>query len=88
MLRALLYFFLIYLGYQFIFKFLIPVFRTTQQVRKGVREMSARMNQPDGNQRMNEFAKAEQNSSSSQARSSDTSSKKPTGDYIDFEEVK
>lgn len=88
MLRALLYFFLIYLGYQFIFKFLIPVFRTTQQVRKGIREMSTPMNQSDGNQRMNEFAKAEQNSSSSQTRSADKSSKEPTGDYIDFEEVK
>jgi len=79
MLRALLYFFLIYLGYQFIFNFLIPIFKTTQQVKRGVREM---------NDRMNEFAKAQQNSSSSQPKSPDKSSKEPTGDYIDFEEIK
>ena len=79
MLRALLYFFLIYLGYQFIFNFLIPVFKTTQQVKKGVREM---------NDRMNEFAKAQRNSSSPQTKSPDKSSKEPSGDYIDFEEIK
>jgi hypothetical protein len=77
MLRALLYFFLIYLGYQFIFNFLIPIFKTTQQVKRGVREM---------NDRMNEFAKAQQNSP--QTKSPDNSSKEPTGDYIDFEEIK
>ena len=77
MLRALLYFFLIYLGYQFIFNFLIPVFKATQQVKKGVRQM---------NDRMNEFAKAQRNSSSPQTK--DKSSKEPTDDYIDFEEIK
>jgi hypothetical protein len=79
MFRILLYFFLIYLGYQFIFNFLIPVFKTTQQVKKGVREM---------NDRLNEFAKAQRNSSSPQAKSPDESSREPIGDYIDFEEIK
>jgi len=79
MLRALLYFFLIYLGYQFIFNFLIPIFKTTQQVKKGVREM---------NDRMNEFAKTQKNSSSPQPKSPDKSSKEPGGDYLDFEEIK
>jgi len=79
MFRALLYIFLIYLGYQFIFKFLIPVFKTTQQVKKDVRAM---------HERMNEFSKTQQNSSSAQAKSPDKSSKKPMGDYIDFEEIK
>jgi hypothetical protein len=79
MLRALLYFFVIYLGYQFIFNFLIPIFKTTQQVKKGVREM---------NDRMNEFAKTQRNSPSPQAKSPDKSSKETSGDYIDFEEIK
>jgi hypothetical protein len=79
MFRFLLYFFLIYLGYQFIFNFLIPIFKTTQQVKKGVREM---------HDRLNEFGKAQQNSSSPQTKSPDKSSKAPTEDYIDFEEIK
>ena len=66
---------------------MIPIFKTTQQVRKGVREMSARMNQSTGDDRMNEFAKAQRNSSSPQTKSADKSSKEPIGDYIDFEEV-
>jgi len=79
MFRFLLYFFLIYLGYQFIFNFLIPIFKTTQQVRKNVRAM---------HDRMNEFADTQQNSASPQNNSRDKSSKEPVGDYIDFEEIK
>jgi hypothetical protein len=40
------------------------------------------------NDRMNEFAKAQRNSSSPQTKSPDKSSKEPSGDYIDFEEIK
>jgi hypothetical protein len=79
MFRFLLYFFLIYLGYQFIFNFLIPIFKTTQQVKKDVRAM---------HDRMNEFANTPQNSSSPQTKSPDKTSKEPIGDYIDFEELK
>jgi len=79
MFRFLLYFFLIYLGYQFIFNFLIPIFRTTQQVKKNVRDL---------HDRMNEFSKAQQNESSPPQKSADKSSTEPIGDYIDFEEVK
>jgi len=79
MFRILLYLFLIYLAYQFLFKFLIPVFRTTQQVKKDVRAM---------NDRMNEFAKAQRNASSTKSKAPDKSSKEPIGDYLDFEEIK
>jgi hypothetical protein len=79
MFRFLLYFFLIYLGYQFIFKFLIPIFKTTQQVKKDVRAMY---------DRMNEFPNTRHSSPTPQARSADTSPKEPTGDYLDFEEIK
>ena len=40
------------------------------------------------NDRMNEFAKAQRNSPSPQTKSQDKSSKEPSGDYIDFEEIK
>jgi len=79
MLRFLLYFFLIYLAYRFIFNFLIPIFKTTQQVKKDVRAM---------HDRMNKFSSAQQNSPSSQSKSPDKSSREPVGDYIDFEEIK
>jgi hypothetical protein len=79
MFRALVYVFLIYLGYQFIFNFLIPIFKTTQQVKKDVRAM---------HDRMNEFSKTQQRSSSPQSKSPNKSSKEPAGDYIDFEDVK
>ena len=79
MFRFLLYFFLIYLGYQFIFKFLIPIFKSTQQVKKEVRAM---------HDRMNEFSATQQNASSPQTKSPDKTPKEPIGDYIDFEEIK
>jgi hypothetical protein len=66
-------------GYQFIFNFLIPIFKTTQQVRRNVRAM---------HDRMNEFADIQQNSASPQSNSQDKSPKEPVGDYIDFEEIK
>lgn len=78
MFRFLLYFFLIYLGYQFIFKFLIPIFKTTQQVKKDVRAM---------HDRMNEMANT-QNPVPPQTKSPGKTSKEPIGDYIDFEEIK
>ena len=78
MVKYLFYFFLAYLLYRLIFNFIIPVYRTTQQVKRGFREMNERMNgqanenNPEGN-------------STSRAKNSD---KKKVGDYIDFEEIK
>jgi len=40
------------------------------------------------NERMNEFAKTQRNSTSPQTKSPDKSSKEPIDDYIDFEEIK
>ncbi len=79
MFRVLLYIFLIYLAYQFIFRFIIPVYKTTQQVKKGFREM---------HDRMNDVANGQQQSSSQQTQSPNNSSKEPVGEYIDFEEIK
>ena len=77
MFRVLLYFFLIYLAYQFIFKFIIPVYKTTQQVKKSFRKM---------HDNMNDFANGQQ--ASSQKAQSSNDSKESVGDYIDFEDVK
>jgi hypothetical protein len=78
MFRVLLYIFLIYLAYQFIFKFIIPLYKTTQQVKKGFREM---------HDRMNDFKNGQQ-SPPAQEQSAKNSAKETTGEYIDFEEIK
>jgi hypothetical protein len=76
----LFYGFLIYLLYRLVFNFIIPIYRTTKQVKKGFREMHERMNQ-----------QYQQNGAHSQT-THDQESKKPdtnkVGEYIDFEEVK
>jgi len=74
--RILLYGFLIYLLYQLVFKFIIPVYKTTKQVKKGFREM---------HEKMNEQAKQQQNPAQA---SSDNPPKNSVGEYIDFEEIK
>jgi len=85
MFRALLYIFLIYLAYQFIFNFLIPVYKTTQHVRKGFREMSERMENSNGGTANHD---KNQNSSSRQTQSEGNHVSEKVGEYIDFEDVK
>jgi hypothetical protein len=77
MLRALLYIFVIYLVYQFIFNFLVPLYKTTQQVKKGFRDMHNKMN--DVNENKN---------ASSQQVPPQKKEKEIVGEYIDFEEIK
>jgi hypothetical protein len=79
MFKALLYIFLIYLAYQFIFNFLVPVYKTTQRLKKGFREM---------HEHMNDSANRKQNASTQQAQSAGNPGKTTAGDYIDFEEIK
>jgi hypothetical protein len=73
MLSYIFYFFLAYLAYQLVFKFILPIYRTTRQVKRGFNEMK---------ERMNGHAPADQTASRV------TPKGKPIGDYIDFEEVK
>jgi hypothetical protein len=77
MFRILLYAFLIYLAYQFIFNFLVPVYRATQKIKNGFRNMKDQ----------NDFTSDQPHSTSQQKRTS-TDPKEPVGDYIDFEEIK
>lgn len=60
------------MAYQLIFNFVLPIYRTTKQVRRSFRDMQERMN---GQQ-----AQAPKQSARPKG--------KPVGDYIDFEEVK
>jgi hypothetical protein len=77
MITYLFYFFLAYLLYQLVFKFILPIYRTTKQVKRGFRDMQERMN-----------GHTNANASEQTAETFKTSNIKKTGDYIDFEEVK
>ena len=76
-LSVLFYAFLAYLLYRLVFSFIIPIYRTTKQVKKGFRDMQEQMRQHTGPQ--------EQPAQNSQSAKSNTTK---VGDYIDFEEVK
>lgn len=81
-LRFLFFTFIAYLLYKFVFEFLWPVYKATRKMRAGLREMSARMNQQDVHERMQQQThKASQNGQQQKPA--------PTkGEYIDFEELK
>jgi len=78
MLRYLFYAFLIYLAYRLIFHFIIPIYKTTKQVKKQFREMHSRMEDNINQQQVNQQTMP--------PRQEDK--KAQAGDYIDFEEVK
>ena len=73
--RILFYAFLVYLLYKLIFDFIIPVYKTTRQVKKGFREMQDRMQEHMQQQQQSPRSKSE-------------TPKTQPGDYIDFEELK
>ena len=77
MLRILLYIFLIYLVYQFVFSFLLPLYKTAQKLRNGFHEMNDRMNSAAG-----------QPQNAQQAPPNNDAPKEKVGEYIDFEEIK
>jgi hypothetical protein len=79
MFRVLVYIFLFYLLYRFVFDFLVPVFKTTQQVKKGFDEMHDRMTASAGDKTYSPTKKTQQ---------ANDAGKKPASDYIDFEEIK
>ena len=78
MLRILLFIVLAFLAYQFIFKFLIPVIRTTRQLKKGFKSMQDRM----------EELQKQQFDQSANPPPKQKPAEKKGGDYIDFEEIK
>ncbi|HEX7845268.1 MAG TPA: hypothetical protein VF476_05655 [Chitinophagaceae bacterium] len=66
--------------YQLVFKLVIPVYKTTRQIKKGFRQMQ---------EKMNEQYRQQQGANTNQSNQQTTPKPKaPAGDYIDFEEVK
>ena len=78
MLRYLFYAFLIYLAYRLVFHFIIPIYKTTRQVKKQFREMHSRMQ--DNMSQPPPFQQP--------ATPATENKTKQAGDYIDFEELK
>ena len=70
---------LIWFLYNFIFKFVVPVYRTTRDMKDKFREMQNRMQDPSGQP---------QDYSQTSSSASKTSPKAAREDYIDFEEIK
>ena len=79
MLRYLFFAFLIYLAYRLVFHFIIPIYKTTRQVKKQFREMHSRMQD-----NMSQQQPYQQHAT---PQATDTPKQK-AGDYIDFEELK
>lgn len=69
---------LIYLAYQFIFKLVIPVYRTSRRIKKGFREMHERMQAQQQNTHKPDFA----------TTNTGKSTQPDPADYIEFEEIK
>ena len=79
MLKMLLYGLLILFLYNLIFRFIIPIYKTTRQMKQKFREMHTNMQD-----QMNQ----QQDFSAQNPSPEKTSSKKSKEDYIDFEEIK
>src|SRR6185437_2889522 len=79
-----------YLLYRFVFNFLLPIVRTTRQVREQFRNMQGGTNMRDGASGQQSHSGARTQTPPQQPRPSERHSS-PHGrpeDYIDFEEVK
>ena len=79
MLRVVLIGLAIYLLYKLIFDLIIPIYRTTHQVRQQFNDIKAKMEQ----QNSENFQNSQNNKSDTQ-----TPPKEKVGEYIDFEEIK
>lgn len=73
--------FALYLLYKLIFDFIIPLTRTTKQVKKQFNEMSTRMQETMRQQQAQQQTQFQQASKTSSNNAKDD-------DYIEFEEVK
>lgn len=78
--KYVLYAFLLYIGYVFVFKLVIPVYMASRRFKKGFREMQDKMNE--------QFQQQQQQYNNPSAGTKPVTPKASTGDYIDFEEVK
>ena len=76
--RLLFYIIALYVGYKFVFRFLIPIFVATYRLKGKVKEMNQQMKEED-EARSTYFS----NPSSSGKMNTDN-----LGEYIDYEEIK
>lgn len=81
--RYLLYALLIYLLYRFIFHFIVPVLKTTKQVKNQFRDIHSRMQE---NMNQNPYSANPKEMKTEKSKYSSSKGQGP--DYIDFEEVK
>ena len=79
--RLLFELFLLYMLYKFIFGFVIPVYRTSKQMKGKMQEMQNRMRQ-----QQEEFNRQAQTRPASVTSPAQTAPR--GGEYIDYEEVK
>lgn len=68
-----------YLVFKLVVDFILPVYRTTQQVKQKFREM---------NQHTGGGGRSAKPSANTQQKDNTGTKKSPLGEYIDFEEVK
>jgi len=78
MLRALFELFVLYMLYKIIFDFIIPIYKTTKQVKQKVNDIHRNMSEQANQQNRNQFTSG----------TKEASGKPKRDDYIDFEEVK
>ena len=79
MILSFLFFaFVAYLVFKLVADFIIPVYKTTQQMKQKFREMNGQMRGQDGTQPAPD----------TQQKDNSSGEKSPLGEYIDFEEVK
>lgn len=71
-LGILFFLFLAYLVYRLVVGFVLPIYRTTKQVKQSFREMREKMGEAQGGTSQQQPVKQ----------------KAPKSDYIDFEEIK
>ncbi len=72
--------FLLYLAYKLIFEFIIPVYKTTKQMKRKMADLHEKM---ENQQRQNAASASTANDATAK-----TQSKSVAGDYIDYEEIK
>lgn len=82
--KYIFYILLGYLLYRFITAFLIPVFRTSRQIKKQFNDIQQRMQE----QMQQQQAAYQHQQKAAQANKESKSNGAPVGEYIDFEEVK
>ena len=89
MLKYLFFIFLAFSLYQLVFKIILPIYRTTRQVKRSFREMQERMQAQANGQAYNNGQQYHHVNVNAQAQTQASTGNKGTkpGEYIEFEEI-